>query len=245
VSVINGATNSVTHTISEGSAFGVAVDAATHTLYVTNLCDECSGTGGTVSVVNTTTNAVTASITVESELRGVAVDESTDTIYVANECGNQAPDCPINPYPGTVSVINGATNTVTNTVNLTAPLAQDSFGVAIDQTTDTIYTAVTFSDAVKVIFPASVSVSPASGGPGTSVTVSGRGFNPGESVKIAYKTGLASQGSVTICSATQARTLRSAAQARPPQQPRPAPTSLIKSWPKERPRTSKSRPPSH
>jgi len=34
------------------------------------------------------------------------------------------------------------------------------------------------------------------------VTVSGRGFNPGETVKISYKTGLASPKSVTICTAT-------------------------------------------
>jgi hypothetical protein len=31
------------------------------------------------------------------------------------------------------------------------------------------------------------------------VTVSGRGFNPGETVNITYKTGLASPKSVTLC----------------------------------------------
>ena len=47
-----------------------------------------------------------------------------------------------------------------------------------------------------------MNVSPTSGPPGKSVTVSGRGFNPGETVKITYKTGLASPKSVTICTAT-------------------------------------------
>jgi len=49
---------------------------------------------------------------------------------------------------------------------------------------------------------ASLNVSPTSGHPRTSVTVSGQGFSPGENVKITYKTGLASPKSVTICTAT-------------------------------------------
>jgi DNA-binding beta-propeller fold protein YncE len=75
-------------------------------------------------------------------------------------------------------------------------------GVAVDETTDTIYTANYPSDTVSVIIRATVNVSPTSGPPGTSVIVSGRGFNPGETVNITYKTGLASPKTVTICSAT-------------------------------------------
>jgi YVTN family beta-propeller protein len=117
---------------------------------------------------------------------GVAVNEATDTVYVANHRSS------------TVSVIDGATNTVTATANASAY----PDGVAVDDTTDTIYAANYDSISASVIIPASVSVSPTSGPAGTSVTVSGRGFNPGETVNITYKTRLASPKSVTICSAT-------------------------------------------
>jgi hypothetical protein len=74
--------------------------------------------------------------------------------------------------------------------------------VAVDETTDTIYIANGGSDTVSVIIPSTVNVSPTSGSPGTSVTISGRGFKPGETVKITYKTGLASPTSVAVCTAT-------------------------------------------
>ncbi len=48
----------------------------------------------------------------------------------------------------------------------------------------------------------SVSISPTSGLRGAAVTVSGGGFLVGETVKISYKTGLASPASVLICSTT-------------------------------------------
>ena len=58
-SVINEATNKVTHTIPVGSApYGVAVDPAAHTVYVTNY------SSGTVSVINEATNKVTHTIPV-------------------------------------------------------------------------------------------------------------------------------------------------------------------------------------
>ena len=65
----------------------------------------------------------------------MAVDETTDTIYVANDGS------------GTVSVIDGATNTVTATV----AVGTDPIGVAVDETTDTIYAANDGSGTVSVI----------------------------------------------------------------------------------------------
>jgi hypothetical protein len=47
-----------------------------------------------------------------------------------------------------------------------------------------------------------VSISPTSGDPGTSVTVSGEGYQPGEQVDVNYKTGLASPKKVAICDTT-------------------------------------------
>ena len=56
----------------------MAVDETTDTIYVAN--DESN----TVSVIDGTTNTVTATITVGSTPFGVAVDETTDTIYATN-----------------------------------------------------------------------------------------------------------------------------------------------------------------
>jgi YVTN family beta-propeller protein len=192
VSVIDGATCNGTDaagcaqtppTISVGDdPFGVAVDETTDTVYVTNYVSS-----GTVSVIDGATNTVTHTVPVGTQPYGVTVDQTTDTIYATNSIGS-----------GTVSVIDGATNTVTHTV----PVGSYPEGVAVDETTHTIYAANYESGTVSVIIPASVCVSPTSGHSGKSVTVSGRGFNPGETVKITYKTGLASPKSVTVCTAT-------------------------------------------
>ena len=81
-------------------------------------------------------------------------------------------------------------------------MAFDLAGVAVDETTETIYTAIdTPTGTASVVIPASVSVSPPSGAPGIAVTVSGRGFHAGETVKITYSTGLTSPKSVNICTA--------------------------------------------
>jgi hypothetical protein len=46
--------------------------------------------------------------------------------------------------------------------------------------------------------------SPTSGVPGTSVSVSGKGYAPGEQVNVTYKTGLSSPKKVLICTTTAA-----------------------------------------
>jgi YVTN family beta-propeller protein len=89
-------------TVTVGSVllFGIAIDQATDTVYVTNLG------GNTVSVINgATCNAqvttgcgkTPATIAVGNGPAGVAIDQATGTVYVANAGDN------------TVSVINGAT----------------------------------------------------------------------------------------------------------------------------------------
>jgi YVTN family beta-propeller protein len=123
---------------------------------------------------------------VGSDPGGVDVDGATDTVYVANYGS------------GTVSVIDGATNAVSATVTDSS----DPDGVAVDETTDTIYATNPGSGTVSVIIPVSLSVLPATGPAGTSVAVTGRGFAPGETVRVTYKTGIASPKSVTICTTT-------------------------------------------
>ena len=181
VSVIDEATDTVTATIPVGpDPQGVGVDASTGTVYV------ASGASNTVSVIDEATGTVVATPTVGIRPWGVGVDPSTGTVYVTNFGAS------------TVSVIDEATDSVTATI----PVGINPLGVGVDPSTGTAYVSSSSSDTVSVIVPATVKVSPTSGRPGASVSVSGQGFNPGETVKITYKTGLASPVSVTICSAT-------------------------------------------
>ncbi len=117
VSVINGATNTVTTTIPVGSnPYGVAVNASTNTIYVANYSDS------TVSVINGATNTVTATVSTGSGPIALAVNASTNTIYVAR-LGTM------------VDVINGATNTVTTTI----PVPSGASRIAVNASTNTIY----------------------------------------------------------------------------------------------------------
>ena len=116
--------------VSVPGADGAALDTATHLLYVTNF-----GSPGAVSVVNTSTNAITATIPVGAEPSAVAVDSSANTIYVAN------------PVANTVSVVDGATNQVAATV----PVGSDPSAIAVDPATHTAYVVNAGSSSVSVI----------------------------------------------------------------------------------------------
>jgi YVTN family beta-propeller protein len=115
VSVINGATNTVTTTINVGAypAYG-DINLVTNKVYVVN---NGNGQGTTMSVIDGNTDTNIATVTVGNYPQGAAVNPVTNTIYVTNYCGNQG-GCNVNPVPGTVSVIDGATNTVTHTVTV-------------------------------------------------------------------------------------------------------------------------------
>ena len=77
--------------------------------YITNRGDN------TVSVIDTTSNMVAATIAVGSLPQGVAVTPDGSTVYVANDGDN------------TVSVIDTASNTVTATI----PVGSVPLGVAV------------------------------------------------------------------------------------------------------------------
>ena len=115
VSVINGATNTVTTTIAVGShpTYG-DINIVTNRIYVVN---NGNGQGTTMSVIDGNTDTVVATVTVGNYPQGAAVNPVTNKIYVSNYCGNQF-GCNATPAPGTVSVVDGATNTVTDTVTV-------------------------------------------------------------------------------------------------------------------------------
>ena len=125
---------------------GLAINQATHTLYVVN-----SG-ANTVSVINTATCnarvstgcATVRTITVGNGPNMDVVDQATDTLYVANFADN------------TVSVINGATcnGTVGSGCGAAAPVVQvgdGPQGLAVDEATDTVYTTNGNDNTVSVI----------------------------------------------------------------------------------------------
>lgn len=98
VTVIDGATNSTTAIPVGSDPYGIDVNMVTNKVYVAN-----SGSNS-VTVIDGATNATTT-IPVGINPTAVAVNPVTNTIYVVNS-----------NLDGTISVIDGATNTVTNNI---------------------------------------------------------------------------------------------------------------------------------
>ena len=124
----------------------VAVDPTTDTVYATD-------GAGDVYVVNGATNTLSTVIndgetpsgyySVGSGGNQIAVDPATDTVYVAN-------------MNGTVSVIDGATDTVTATIAVDSSSGAPAIGtalggIAIDPTTDRLYVTIPNYGSVAVI----------------------------------------------------------------------------------------------
>jgi YVTN family beta-propeller protein len=130
ISVIDGATNTVTATVPAAyGPYGLAVDSSTHVVYVGNINDS------SVSVIDGATNTVTATIPVPNGPAGVAVDSATGTVYVANY------------YANTVSVIDEVTNAVTAII----PVGSSPLWIAVDPSTHIAYVTNLQSDSVSVI----------------------------------------------------------------------------------------------
>ncbi len=118
VTIINGATNQVIKTLNVGAnPVGADVNPSTNRIYIANYGNR---KGNTVSVIDGNTDQVITTITVQYGPILVAVDSVTNEVYVANRCATDPNDC-INDgsgISGSLSVIDGTNNTVTNTVGL-------------------------------------------------------------------------------------------------------------------------------
>ena len=90
---------------------------------------------GTVNVINTITNTVTASIIVGNTPIGLSVTPDGSKVYVANYVS------------GTVSVINTATNTVITTINV----GNHPEGVGVSPDGTKVYVANTGSNTISII----------------------------------------------------------------------------------------------
>jgi len=159
VSVIDIDTNTVTATVSAGSyPVGVAVNPSGTKVYVANFYTEdyentlsqsidaksksSKGTtehvetdGGTVSVIDTATNTLIATVPVGSYPIGVAVNPEETKVYVTNRDSS------------TVSVIDTATNTVTATI----PIETGANGIAVSPDGKKVYVTDLDTSAVSVI----------------------------------------------------------------------------------------------
>ncbi|MCW3074880.1 MAG: C-terminal target protein [Flaviaesturariibacter sp.] len=92
---------------------------------------------GTVSVINSATNVVTATIPAGVSPIGVAASADGSKVYVTNNSSGS----------GSVSVI----NTATNTVSATIPVGSSPYGVAVSADGSKVYVANSGSNTVSVI----------------------------------------------------------------------------------------------
>jgi uncharacterized repeat protein (TIGR03803 family)/YVTN family beta-propeller protein len=137
VSVIDGATNSVTVVSDYLPPLSVAINSLTNKIYVANAENSHLRSNGNVMVIDGITNSTTfvtdpKAITPEA----VAVDPVTNKIYVANLVSNN------------VTVIDGATNATTTVID---PNAKGSRAVAVNPVTNRIYVVNGDSNNVTVI----------------------------------------------------------------------------------------------
>jgi YVTN family beta-propeller protein len=115
--------------------FGASIALAQSKAYVTNIDDN------TVSVIDTATNTVTATVPVGLAPQGIVVTPDGAFAYVAT-------------LSGTVSVISAATNTVVATV----PVGPTPFGVAITPDGASVYVTDFDDDTIRVISTATNTV---------------------------------------------------------------------------------------
>jgi len=113
VSVIDGATNTVTDTIGAGGGnYGVGVDPSTQTVYVTDTFSN------TELVIDEATNTITATIGGGRNPLALGVDPSTHAVYVANS------------QDGTVSVITPPVNDADLSLATPTSITSDATGPA-------------------------------------------------------------------------------------------------------------------
>jgi YVTN family beta-propeller protein len=128
VTVIDGATNTTSFFGIGQSPDAVAVNPVTNKVYVINAGDN------TVSVIDGSTNAVTATVAIGGNPVAIAVNTMTNQIYVGNSNSSN------------VTVIDGATNTTATVATGTAPS-----GVGVNPVTNKIYVTNYSSNNVTVI----------------------------------------------------------------------------------------------
>lgn len=131
---------------------GVAVNPTTNEIYITN-------EGGTVSVIDGSTNSVTSTIPVDSFAEGVAVNPVTNMVYVVFDGKRE------------LDVINGSTNTLMQTIPISCSCGGNLFaqGVAVDSVTNMIYVTMYGAEHFGNVYSASGSILEINGTTNTQV----------------------------------------------------------------------------
>ena len=144
ITVINTSTDKFSASIGVGNTpMEAAFDNATGDLYVTNSGISSMG-GGTVSVINTSTNKVERTIYVGDSPVGIAYDNANGFMYVANS----------GLASNNVSVIDGLTERVIATINVSSQEGQYLNGIAYDPANGNLYVAHSGGDLeVSIISP--------------------------------------------------------------------------------------------
>jgi len=139
VSVIDGVSNNILKTINNiSNPYDIAVNPVTNKVYVSKSGD---ASVNTVYVIDGSTDIVKGNITVGFGPTGIAVNPVTNKVYVSNI------------HEGTVSVIDGSTDNVINTIivrDSTNP-APGNDGIAVDPVTNKVYVANSIANSVTVI----------------------------------------------------------------------------------------------
>ena len=127
----------ITNITGFSSPYGVTTDTANGNVYVTNYGR--FNTTGTVSIINSSTNAITSSLPVEKNPQAVAYNSANGLVYVANLLSN------------TLSVMNGSSNKVVNLIPVGKSPGNSPSGIGINSINNTVYTINTRSNTVSVI----------------------------------------------------------------------------------------------
>jgi YVTN family beta-propeller protein len=147
VTVIDGSTDNTLSVNVGFSPYGVAVNPVTNKIYVANRCgNTIACTNGSVSVIDGASNTVIATPLTGTKPFDIKVDTVTNRIYVPNNCGN---DASCHTRNGTVTVIDGASDTVIATVNVGAAPAQ----AAVNSVTNKIYVSNSCGSDPLCVFP--------------------------------------------------------------------------------------------
>src|SRR5215813_4951845 len=135
VTVIDGATNSITSVPVGSRPYDLAINTATNKIYVTSFNPDASDTSRSVSLIDGATNGVTALTDPNADDPiAVAVNPITNKIYVAN-IGNVGKN---GTNIGSITVIDGPTDSTTNVVD---PNAYSPHAVAVNPMSNKVYIA--------------------------------------------------------------------------------------------------------
>jgi YVTN family beta-propeller protein len=128
----------VTETIKGFSApYGIALNLDNDLIYVTNYGQ--FNTTGTVTVINSTTNTIVATIPVGKNPQAIAYNPANGLFYVANTLS------------GTLSIINGTSNSLLGSIAVGDFPGKNPTGIAVNPINNTIYVTNMGSNTVSVI----------------------------------------------------------------------------------------------